>query len=126
MMTKEQIIEKITEWESEHGESFVDRFNADINARTYMPWCLGRRYITPKQFDQWVIAYGNNEIEANDPNYFVYNEYNDEDVPFAVVISEEWNEADQNKAYLILAEFISEIAVYIGRLEEFLSEEAIE
>ncbi|MGM0837735.1 MAG: hypothetical protein ACQEV7_16390 [Bacillota bacterium] len=125
-MTKDEIYGLIKSWEEDVGESFVDYFNSDINARTYMTWCLGRKYISPNQFNAWLVAYSENKLEADDPNYFVYNEDNDEDVPFAVVISEEWNEEDQRKAYQILAEFISEIDDYIGRLKEFLSEYDLE
>jgi hypothetical protein len=121
-MNREEIFAKINEWEAENGESFVDYFNSDIKAHTYIAWCLGRKYITPLQFDLWVEAYGKNALEADDPNYFVYNEDNDEDVPFAVVISEEWNEDDQDRAYGILAEFISEISIYKERFIEFLKE----
>lgn len=130
-MIKEEVFSKINEWEEENGESFVDYFNSDIHALTYMSWCLGRGHITPEKFDLWAEAYNANNLEAEDPNYFVYNaEDHRGDVPFAVVISAEWNREDQDKAYGILAEFISEMKVYVGRLKAFLAEaenpEAIE
>ena len=121
-MTKEEVFAEIYAWQERNGESFVDYFNADIKAPTYMAWCLGRQYITPDQYNAWVAAYGQNKLEADDPNYFVYNEENDEDAPFAVVISEEWNEPDWDKAYSILSEFIAEIDVYTERLNRFLAE----
>lgn len=119
-MNKAEVYKKICDWEDNAGESFTDYFNSDIHALTYMSWCLGRGYLSSKQYNMWAKAYRQNELEATDPNYFVYNSETDEDAMFALVISEEWNEEDQEKAYRILAEFISEIDVYVLRLLEFL------
>lgn len=122
-MNKEEIYNSIVEWQWEAGESFTDNFNSDIHPLTFMTWCLGKGYLTTEKYNMWGKAYRNNELEAEDPNYFVYNEYEDEDCMFAVVISKEYNEEDQEKAFRILAEFISEIDIYQERLQKFLDDE---
>lgn len=71
-MNKEEIYNSIALWQIDVGESFTDRFNSEINALTYMTWCLGRGYLTPEKYNMWAKAYRNNELEADDPNYFVY------------------------------------------------------
>jgi hypothetical protein len=121
-MSKQEILAKMLQWEQDNGESFTDYFNADIKAHTYMTWCLGRKYITPEKYNEWLIAYGNNELDADDPNYFVYNDQGEYGPSFAVVYSEEYNQTDHHKAYGMLAEFFSEITVYQKRLAEFFAE----
>ena len=119
-MDKENIYNSIIEWQKEAGESFTDYFNADIHPLTYMTWCLGRGYLSPEKYNMWAEVYRKNKLEANDPNYFVYNEHSDGNAMFAVVISDDWNDQDQEKAFRILAEFISEIEVYQRRFQIFL------
>jgi hypothetical protein len=121
-MNKQEIYESVMEWQMEAGESFTDYFNSDIHPLTYMSWCLGRGYLSPEKYNMWAKAYRKNELEATDPNYFVYNEYGDEDAMFAVVVSEDFNEEDFEKAFRILAEFISEIDIYQDRLKRFLAD----
>lgn len=111
-MEKQEILDMINQFEQNHGESFLDQgFN--LNERTFMPWCLGKGYINRNQFNLWVENM--DTLEGCDANYYVYAT-NGEDVPWAVVSSEDWNEEDQQKAFTILAEFISEIDEYIKRL----------
>lgn len=115
-MDKLEIYRKITEWEQENGENFLDQgFN--LNERTFMPWLFGRNYINRDQFNLWVENM--NTLEGSDAIYYVYN-FDGDYVPWAIVKSKEWNEEDQKKAYMILSEFISEIDQYIRRLEEFI------
>lgn len=120
-MNKENIYNKIVEWENEHGESFVDNFGHLIKENTFMTWCLGRNYITPKKFNQWIQHFMKDKLEATDPNYYLYDS-DGGDIEFAVVISDEWNMESQDEAHKILAEFISEIDIYKERLLEFLEE----
>lgn len=119
-MNKSEVYKNICEWENEIGESFVDNFDSEIHPLTYMTWCLGRGYLSSEKYDMWSVAYQNGILEACDANYFIYSEKSSELPLFAVVVSDEWNEAEQEVAYRILAEFISEIRVYTIRFKDFL------
>lgn len=115
-----QIYETIKTWEMDHGESLLDQgFN--LREHTYMAWCLGKGYISSKQYNLWVQNM--NTLEGCDANYYVYNSDGVDEVPWAVVSSDEWNEKDYIKAYMILSEFIEEIDVYQERLNKFVKGE---
>lgn len=120
-MEKQAIFEAINKFEQDHGEAFLDQgFN--LNERTFMSWCLGRGYLNPNQFNLWIENM--ETLEGSDANYYVYNSQNQyEDVPWAIVSSEDWNREDQDKAFMILAEFISEIDIYIERLKKYIEGE---
>lgn len=121
-MDKEEIYEAIVAWEHDRGESFLDQ-GFDLNPLTFMTWCLGKGLLSPDRYNHWVVDWNRNKLEAIDANYFVYNSYDYHgEVPFAVVSSEEWNDEDQEKAYRILAEFISQIDVYQKRFAEYIEE----
>lgn len=115
-MTPEDVYETLKDWELDHGEDLFDQ-GFDLNERTFMPWCLGKGYITSEKFNLWVKNI--NSLEACDANYYLYSSRDESDVAWAVVTSDEWNEADLDKAYRIVSEFISEIAQYTERLKEF-------
>jgi hypothetical protein len=117
-----EIYETIMTWQLDHGESLLDQ-GFDLRELTFMTWCLGRKYITPEQFNIWNKAWAVLELEAIDANYYVYNSDGVDEVPWAVVSSDEWNDEDYKKAYLILAEFISEMEVYQNRLNKFVKGE---
>lgn len=123
-MEKSNIYDAIVSWEYKAGESFLDQ-GFDLHPLTFMTWCLGKGYLSKEKYDKWVIAYQKNKIEAIDANYFVYcpKDLYGEDAPFAVIISSEWNLKDQEKAYRILSEFISEIDLYLKRLKDYISED---
>jgi hypothetical protein len=116
-MTKEEIFKVIVEWEQDVGESLLDQ-GFDLNEKTYSTWCFGKGYINREQYNLWVNAYSENELEAIDANYYVYDD-DCGDVPWAVVKSNGFEQELYEKAYIILSEFISEIDVYVERLEEF-------
>lgn len=122
-MTTQEIYETIKEWELVNGEDLFDQ-GFDLNEKTFMPWCLGRGYLTSEKFNLWVKNI--HSLEARDANYYLYSSCDESAVPWAVVISDEWNEADLNKAYRIVSEFISEIDQYTARLKEFTQEEEAE
>lgn len=113
-MEKQEIFDKIVEWESEAGESFLDRFDGYLRANNFMFWCMGRRYISKENFGLWETDWRKNELEADCANYYVCSE----DTPYAIIKSED----DWDKAHLIVAEFISESPTYIRRFKEFLKE----
>lgn len=123
-ITKELVHQKIREYEMEAGESFFDGAFA-VKPLTFMSWCLGRKYITPEQYDDWLVAYINDDLEGTDENYFIYNSQGEYGASFAPVVVEEWSEESQEKADLILGEFISESKVYRNRFREFMIEEGL-
>lgn len=106
-MTKEEIFEKILEWEGEVEESFVDYFDSYMYAVSFMFWCRGKGYVTVESFNEWEEKFKNNDIFADDANDYVFN--------YGLPEHENWQES-----YKILAEFISESAIYTQRLKEFL------
>ncbi|PHE70582.1 hypothetical protein [Bacillus wiedmannii] len=121
-MTKQEIFDAIMKFNQDHGEDFLDQgFN--LNELTFMTWCFGKGYITREKYNLWVTAYSNNELEAIDANYYVYDWQDCGDVPWAVVIGKDFEDEDWKKAMYILAEFISEIDVYIERLKEYVKED---
>jgi len=119
--TKEQILEAILKWEEDNGESFTDYFDANMNADTFIFWCVGKGYITTEQYRQWEKQYRQKISYASDLNSYLYNEDNDPDVPYAIVITEEFNQEALEKAFGILAEFIETSLIYQERFEEFLT-----
>lgn len=119
-MDKKEIYNSIVNWENEHGESFVDHFNSDIKESTFMAWCLGKCYISSDKFNKWMQSYLEEKLESKDPNYYLYDSDGGE-VEFAVVTSEEWTMEAQDEAHKILAEFISEIDIYISRFNKFIN-----
>jgi len=120
-LNKDQIVERIQGYEEKHGESFVDHLGYIFPAQILMSWALGKGYLKPEQFEKWVIDFRKNELEAEDMNYFLYDdEYEDEDgVHYALIRSSTFIEEKQQEAFNILAEFIFETKVY---LKEFLEE----
>lgn len=120
-MTKEEIFNLIIEWEQDAGEDLLDQ-GFDLKESTFMTWCLGKGYLNRKKYNDWLDDYTENKLEAMDANYFVYNDDGEYGAPYAVVSSNEWNKNDYEKACMILAEFISEIDIYIDRLKKFISQ----
>ena len=123
-ITKELVHEKIREYEIEAGESFFDGAFT-VRPLTFMSWCLGRGHITPKQYDDWSDAYNKNELAGIDENYFIYNWQDMDEASFAPVVVEEWSEESQERADLILGEFISVSKVYRNRFRKFMEEEGL-
>lgn len=124
MITKELVHKKIREYEVEAGENFFDGALA-VSPLSFMAWCLGRKYITPEQYDDWSVAYINNNLEGIDENYFIYNCQGEYGASFAPVVVDDWSEKSQEKADLILGEFISESKIYRNRFRKFMREEGL-
>lgn len=123
-ITKELVHAKIREYEMEAGESFFDGAFT-VNPLTFMSWCLGRGYITPEQYDDWSNAYSKNDLEGIDENYFIYNNQGEHGASFAPVVADNWSEESQEKADLILGEFICESKVYRLRFNKFMKNEGL-
>lgn len=120
-MNKEFIYKKIEKWSRDAGESFVDYFGSSIHEVTFMSWALGKGYIDSVKYNKWAESFKANKLEAQDPNYYLYDS-DGGDVEFAVVISDDWDNDEEAKALMILSEFISEIEVYQSKLQEFLDD----
>lgn len=120
-MTKEEIVARINAFENKNGESFVDQLGYIFPTRTFMTWALGKGYLKPDQYRDWFAAYRKHVLEADDMNYFLYDdEYEEEDsITFSLVRSAEYEEEKAQESFKILAEFLVETKVFI---EEFLSE----
>jgi len=117
-MNKQEIYDSIVNWQMEAGEDFLDYFDSDLKAGSYMIWCLGRGHITVEQFNLWEE---DSSYYSDWASHYVHNCHG-EDIPYSVVSEEDWTEEGQEKAYMILAEFISESVTYQKRLKEFLEE----
>lgn len=122
-MNKQEIYDKIVDWQMEAGEDFLDYFDSDLNIPNYMFWCLGKGYITADRFHNWEIAMKRGDYEAEWATSVVHSCHGDEDTKgYAVVWEEDWTEEGQEKAYGYLAEFMSESLTYQRRLQRFLEE----
>ncbi|AXQ67699.1 hypothetical protein KIOSHI_22 [Bacillus phage Kioshi] len=119
-MDKQEIYGKIVAWQMEAGEDFLDYFDGDLRAGSYMMWCRGKGYITIEQLNLWEKA---DDFDSGCATAYVHDCGNyGEPIPYAVVSEEDWTEEGQEKAYMILAEFISESVTYQHRLQKFLEE----
>lgn len=119
-ITKELVVDKIREWEMDAGESFFDNGLININPLTFMTWCYGKGYLTYEQYNNWTLDFSSNKLKAIDENYYIYNQEGEYGAQFAVVISEEYNDEDYEKALLIFGEFVEGNIVYQARFKEFL------
>lgn len=119
-MNKQEIYEKMIAWQMDAGEDFLDYFDSDLNGINFMFWARGKGYITVEQLNLWEVA-----IDINDSALYASTYVHDcygEGVPYAIVSEEDWTEEGQEKAFGILAEFISESITYIKRFKVFLEE----
>jgi hypothetical protein len=114
-----ELAQRMIDWQMENGESFTDYFT-NVYAPSFMYWCMAKGYLTKEKFNMWEEAFMNKKhSEADSFNDFLYNQFNDEDAQFAVVISEDYNEEDEMKAFRIFAEFCLDSSIYMKRLEDF-------
>jgi hypothetical protein len=119
-VTKEEIFKKMMDHQNDIGEDILDG-RLDIHPLTFMTWCLGRKYINKEKYNVWSRHYIEDDLEATDSNYYVYDAEDTSGTPYAVVYSKEWNEEDYHKAMMYLAEFISESEVYQKRLDDLIN-----
>jgi uncharacterized protein (UPF0297 family) len=108
LLTKEQMFEKISNWEMDMGEDFLDYFGSNMNEFNFMFWCFGKGYINEHQLKEFESA------KSVGTEYLVGDEI------FSVVNSEE--DDCYNKGNIILAEFLSATATYQKRVKEFIEE----
>lgn len=120
--------ESIREWEHKHGESFVDRFESNLKASTFMTWCYGKGYLSSEQYNEWLALYVADDFEADCANYFVSSDGTDN--TWAVVQYDESTDEAYEESYRreteVLGEFIDAIDLYKVRFEKFMSEEESE
>ncbi|AHN66505.1 hypothetical protein Bcp1_028 [Bacillus phage Bcp1] len=117
-MDKQEIYDKIVAWQMEAGEDFLDYFDTYLKPGSFMMWCRGKGYITIEQMNLWEDCEDTDSMYAT--NYVHDCGNYGEPVPYAVVSEEDWTEAGQYKAYMILAEFISESSTYRRQFKKFL------
>ncbi|UXQ88884.1 hypothetical protein Thu_24 [Bacillus phage Thurquoise] len=119
-MDKQEIYDKIVAWQMDAGEDFLDYFDGDLVPGSFMMWCRGKGYITIEQLNLWEE---DDDASSMWATRYVHDCGNSgEPIPYAVVSEEDWTEEGQEKAYMILAEFISESVTYKIRLQEFLED----
>lgn len=109
-MTKEELFQKIREWEIDVAESFNDRFSHDnISDQSWAFWLLGKGYIehANKIIDE--ILKGEKCIDQ----VLLYDVYTDD---------LEWEEALDNNTKL-MAEFLTSTPYYTNKVTEFFNEE---
>lgn len=114
MRTKEQMYKDIRNWEMDAGEDFLDYFDGSMNPFNFMFWCLGKGYITEEQlqsFEKVINSHGT-EYLFGDEDYSVVNEEQYEDD----------YDAGLEKAYRILADFLTTTATYQKRVDNFLND----
>lgn len=124
-MNEREIFESINKFEQDAGEDFLDYFDSNINCVNYMFWALGKGYLSQEKFNLWEEAMNNKKWDADSASTCVYDSdaYKGVENSFAVVSSVEWEEEAQDKAYMYLAEFISESIIYQKRLKTFLEDD---
>jgi hypothetical protein len=110
--TKEQMYNDIKKWEENAGEDFLDYFSSDMNEFNFMFWAWGKGYITEEQLRSF-------EKETCPGTQYLFG---DEDYS---VVNDEYNERDNfdkalEKAYRILADFLSATNTYQTRVDYFL------
>lgn len=112
MRTKEQMFEDIRNWEMDAGEDFCDYFGSYVNEFNLLFWAWGKGYITEEQLQ----AYEKNRHASLSD--IVYG-----DETYSIVKESEYAEYDEGyeKAYKILAEFLTSTNTYQERVEEFIS-----
>lgn len=109
MRTKEQMYTDIRDWEMDAGEDFLDYFGANMNEFNFMFWCLGKGYINEEQLQTYELKkYTGTEYLLGDETY-------------SVVRDDEGDYDDcLEKAYKILADFLTSTTTYQIRVDEFL------
>lgn len=110
MRNKDQMYEDLRNWEMDAGEDFLDNFGASLNEYNLMFWCLGKGYITEEQLRLF-------EAEKHTGTEFLYGE---EEYSIVNEEEEEDHEKGLEKAYRILADFLTSTNTYQRRVDEFL------
>ncbi|MFS0905652.1 hypothetical protein AB3N02_21650 [Priestia aryabhattai] len=112
MRTKEEMYNDIKNWEKNAGEDFLDYFGSDMNEFNLMFWALGKGYITEEQLQLF-------EKETCPSTSYLFG---DEDYS---IVNDEYNERENfdkalEKAYRILADFLTATNTYQTRVDRFL------
>jgi hypothetical protein len=115
-MSREEICQAMIDWQIVAGEDFLDYFDGDVNISNLMCWARGKGYLTIEQFNQW------EQDDSFESLWLtcVVHDCGGYDKPYSFVREEEWTEEGQEKAYTLLAEFISESITYQERFQRFL------
>lgn len=114
MRTVEEMKKTIIDWEEDMGEDFLDYFNSYMNFPNLMFWAFGSGYISKAELNAWEADLqsmaSESELLLGGEEYSIVKEDD----------FELWLDA-VDKAYTILAEFLSSSTTYQRRVEEFVS-----
>jgi hypothetical protein len=111
-MTKEELFQKITDWEIDKGESFNDYFShSNISNQSWLFWLLGKGYIEHANRIIDEILKGEKCIDQ----VLLYDVYTEDDAL-------DWEEAlDKNTK--LMAEFLTSTPYYTNKVTEFFNDE---
>lgn len=116
--TKEELIEKISQWESNAGESFTDYFMHDnVNAQSWAFWLLGKGFNKQALNIIRGLEKGENYFDQEElfeiyPEY----EYQDDKDP-------KWLNESYQKNKKVWAEFLTATESYQKRVSNFFKEQ---
>jgi hypothetical protein len=114
-MTKEEIYDKIRQWEMDHGESFFDYFSGNTNVATYIGFLLGKGH---SDFVNRLLEDEGSPMGKS----LLFLDMNEAGEVFPEYDEEKFSEENYEKNLRLCAEFISLTDVYQKRFEEFLTE----
>lgn len=120
-MTPQELVEKIYEWENHAGESFNDYFAHDnISNTSWAFWLIGKGF---KEHGNAILEehnkpgndlhyVGQEELFEIYPIYVGKNEYGDP----------KWIEENEEKNFLLMAEFLLDTPIYTKRVMDWFEE----
>ncbi|MGD9152407.1 MAG: hypothetical protein PVG30_01950 [Gammaproteobacteria bacterium] len=111
-MNKKEIYCLIRYFELEAGEDFFDQNETIIQPYQLIFWLLGKKYITPKQFN---LAVSEKLLGLNE----IFTGYEKE---YAIFPNGEAEEIPEKYKYYIIAELMQDCEVYQHRLKKILEE----
>lgn len=115
MVNEKTIYDDIVRWEKEVGELFTDYFDIHMNVPNFMFWARGKGYLSVAKFNNWQEHLKDGNISVLEFTNVLYS-WND-NINYSIFDSGE----HQERAYRIVAEFISESMVYQERLDLFIN-----
>jgi hypothetical protein len=117
-MTKEELVEKIRNWESEAGESFTDYFMHDhVKTLSWAFWLLGKGYtehalVIIRGLEKGETYFDQEELFEIYPEYEGLNGYGDP----------KYSNENYEKNVAVWAEFLVATDVYQKRVNKFFEE----
>lgn len=123
-VTKETVLEAIKSWQYDVGEGFEDYFDTRVNIPNFMFWCLGKGYIDNSRFNAWLKNKQNKGYDWNCLEECLCG-YESEFALFPQEshMSDEEYEAQSERGWAVIAEFIASNYVYTQNFITFLAGE---